>query len=197
MNDRPSSQAKPEKGKRHPLLYHQRLSEQYFWPAILTVGASTALLVWAPAKLEPYRLVLIMALACCGLVLVLTLLFRLRAYTRCTAHAVLVRLPFYHFEIPYSEIKTVRPTELFRLFHPRELRWTQRRFLSPLLGTTVLVIELEELPNRTAYLRLWMNKYMLCPDRVGVIIAVRDWMGFRAELDEYVARRQHARFESG
>ena len=197
MTDLPPSQAQPKRGKRHPLLYHQRLGEQYFWPAILTVGVSTALLVWAPDKLAPYRLVLIVALACCGLVLVLTLLFRLRAYAQCTAHAVRVRLPFYHFEMPYGEIKTVRPTELFRLFHPQELRWTQRRFLSPLLGTTVLVVELEELPNRTAYLRLWMNKYMICPDRVGVIIAVRDWMGFRAELDEFLARRQHARFESG
>ncbi|NIV36770.1 MAG: hypothetical protein GWN58_47250, partial [Anaerolineae bacterium] len=115
MSDLPSSHTQPERGNRHPLIYHQRLSEQYFWPAILIVATSTALLVWAPAKLEPYRLVLIMALACCGLVLALTLLFRLRAYAQCTAHAVRVRLPFYQFDIPYGEIKTVRPTELFRL----------------------------------------------------------------------------------
>ena len=62
MSDLPSRDTLPERGKRHPLLYHQRLSEQYFWPAILTVATSAALLVWAPAKLEPYRLVLIMAL---------------------------------------------------------------------------------------------------------------------------------------
>jgi hypothetical protein len=196
MSDLLSSNAPPERGKRHPLLYHQRLSEQYFWPAALTVAASTVLLVWAPAKLEPYRLVLTMALACCGLVLVLTLLFRLRAYALCTAHGVRVRLPFYHFDIPYSEIKNIRPTELYRLFPPGEQRWPQRRFLTPLLGTTVLVIELDELPNRTAWLRLWMNKYMLCPDRVGVIVAVRDWMGFRAELDEFRARRQQLRLLS-
>ena len=193
MSDLPSSHTHPERGKRHPLLYHQRLSEQYFWPAILTVGASTALLVWASDKLAPYRLVLIMALACCGLVLVLTLLFRLRAYARCTAQSVRIRLPFYHFDIPYDEIKSIRPTELFRLFPPQELRWTQRRFLAPLLATTVLVVELDELPRRTAYLRLWMSKYMLSPHRVGVIIAVRDWMGFRAEVDEFIARRQHSR----
>ena len=193
MSDLPSSNAQQERGKRHPLLYHQRLSEQYFWPAVLTVAASTALLVWAPAKLEPYRSVLTMALACCGLVLVLTLLFRLRAYAVCTARGVFIRLPFYHFDIPYSEIKTVRPSELYRLFPPGEQRGPQRRFLAPLLGTTALVIELDQLPNRPAWLRLWMNKYMLCPDRVGVIVAVRDWMGFRAELDEFRARRQHLR----
>ncbi len=193
MSDLPSIDTQPERGKRHPLLYHQRLSEQYFWPAILTVATSTGLLVWAPAKLEPYRLVLIMALACCGLVLVLTLLFRLRAYVRCTAHTVHVRLPFYQFEIPYDEIQNIRPTELFRLFPSGNLWWPQRRYLAPLLGATVLAIELDELPDRAAWLRLWMNKYMLCPDRVGLIVAVRDWMGFRAELDEFRARRQHFR----
>ena len=194
MSDLPSRDTLPERGKRHPLLYYQRLSEQYFWPAILTVATSAGLLVWAPVKLEPYRPVLIMALVCCGLVLVFTFLLRLRAYARCTAHAVHVRLPFYHFEIPYDQIKNVRPTELFRLFPPSELRWPQRRYVAPLLGVTVLAIELAELPNRAAWLRLWMSKYMLCPDRVGVIVAVRDWMGFRAELDEFRARRQHVRF---
>ena len=93
MSDLPSRDAQPQRGKRHPLLYHQRLSEQYFWPAILTVASSTALLVLAPDGLEPYRLVLIMASSSCGLVLALTFLFRLRAYAQCTADAVCVRLP--------------------------------------------------------------------------------------------------------
>ena len=193
MSNLPSRDTPPERGKRHQLLYHKRLSEQYFWPAILSVATSTALLVWAPDRLGPYRLVVILALACCGLVLALTLLFRLRAYVQCTANAVRVRLPFYHFEIPYGQINRVRPTDLFRLFPSGELRWPQRRYLAPLLGETVLVIELDELPNRVAWLRLWMNKFMLCPDRVGVIVAVRDWMGFRAELDEFRARRQRFR----
>ena len=191
MSDLSSRDTQSERGLRHPLLYHQRLSEQYFWPAILIVAASTALLLWAPAKIEPYRLVLILAVACCGLVLVLTFLFRLRAYAQCTVHTVRVRLPFYHFEVPYDEIRNVRPTELFRLFPPDEQRGLQRRFLAPLFGATVLVLELDRLPNRTGWLRLWMNRYMLCPDRVGVIIAVRDWMGFRAQLDEFRARREH------
>ena len=188
MSNLPPGQPQPKQGKRHPLLYHQRLSEQYFWPALLIVAGSAALLAWNPSKLQPYRLLLIVALGCCGMVLMLTLLFRLRAHARCTADSVRVRLPFYQFEIPYSEIKNVRPTELFRLFPPRDQRWSQRRFLAPLFGATVLAIDLDRLPNRKVWLGLWMNKYMLSPDRVGVILAVRDWMGFRAELDEFRAR---------
>jgi hypothetical protein len=174
-------------------LYHQRLSEQYFWPAVLIVAISAGMLIWNPDKLEPYRLLFSAALACCGTVLVMTLLFRLRAYAQCTAQGLRVQLPFYRFEIPYGAIKNVRPTELFRLFPAREQGWAQRRFLMPILGATVLAIELDELPGRTAWLRLWMSKYMLSPDRVGLIIAVRDWLDIRTELDEFRARRRQLR----
>jgi hypothetical protein len=193
VSESPSKKTQPQRGKRHPLLYHQRLSEQYFWPAVLIVAISAGLLIWNPDKLEPYRLLLSVALACCGTILVMTLLFRLRAYTVCTAQGLRVQLPFYHFDIAYNDMKNVRPTELFRMFPPREQGWAQRRFLTPILGLTVLVIELDELSKRTAWLRLWMSKYMLCPDRVGIIIAVRDWMAFRTELDEFKARRRQLR----
>jgi hypothetical protein len=187
----PSKKTQRDRGKRHPLLYHQRLSELYFWPAVLIVAISGGLLIWNPDKLEPYRLVLSLSMVCCATVLVLTLLFRLRAYAVCTAHALQVQLPFYRFEIPYREIRNVRPTELFRLFPPREQGWAQRRFLTGILGATVLVIELDELPTRAAWLRLWMSTYMLCPDRPGLVIAVRDWLDFRTELDEFRARERH------
>lgn len=174
--------------KRHPLLFQQRLSEQYFWPAILTVITTGGLLVWSLDKLQPYRVHLAVVFVCCCLVLILTFAFRLRAYATLTEDAIRVRLPFHCIEIPYSDIKTVRPTELFRMYPPQQQRWTQRRFLEPLFGTTVLVIELDELPKPKVWLSLWMTPFMVCPDRVGIIIAVRDWLGFRATLDEHRAR---------
>jgi hypothetical protein len=193
VSNLPTKKSQRERGKRHPLLYHQRLSELYFWPAVLIVALSASLLIWNPDSLEPYRLLLSLALACCGTVLVMTLLFRLRAYAVCTAQGLRVQLPFYHFDIAYNTIKNVRPTELFRMFPPREQGWAQRRFVMPILGATVLVIEVDALPNRTAWLRLWMSKYMLCPDCVGLIIAVRDWLDFHAELDEFRARHRPLR----
>ncbi len=188
MSDRVPSKTQQPRRKRHPLLFQQRLSEQYFWPAILIVATSGALLAWNPARLEPYRFHLAVALICCGLVLILTFAFRLRAYATLTEDAIRVRLPFHGFEIPYRDIRNVRPTELFRMFPPPEQRWTRRRFLEPLFGATVVVIELDQLPRPAAWLRLWLTPYMVCPDKIGIIIAVRDWMGFRADLDEYRAR---------
>ena len=194
MTEPRPSRKRETRNKRHPLLYQQRLSEQYFWPAILTVATSGALLVLNPARLDPYRIYFALALICCSLVLILTFAFRLRAYATLTEDAIRVRLPFHRFQIPYRDIKNVRPIELFRMYPPARQRWTQRRFLEPLFGATVLVIELDELPRPTAWLRLWVTKYMICPDKVGMIIAVRDWMGFRAELDEYRARLRQPRY---
>lgn len=188
MTDLQPKKTKQKRGKRYRLLYYQRLNEQYFWPSILTVAISIALLIWDSPKIGPYRALLILAASCCGLALVLTFLYRLRAYAVCTSDGLRIQLPFYRLQFGYSEIKATRPTELFRVFPLRKLRWPQRRFLLPILGATVLVLELEDLPHRTRWLRLWMSKYMISPEKVGLILAVRDWMGFRAELDEFRAR---------
>jgi len=125
-----------------------------------------------------------------GLILVLTFFFRLRAYVQCQPEGLRLQLPFYSLTIPYREIKGTRPTELFRMFPPAKQRWTQRHFLRTLFGETVLVIEMEELPRSRLVLRLWMTRYMLCPDIVGLNLVVRNWLDFRAELDEFRARRR-------
>jgi hypothetical protein len=178
-------------GKRHPLLFQQRFSEQIFWPSIVILALSAALLVWNPAKVEPYRATLRVALVGTGLILALTWLLRLRAYVRCRDSGLHLQLPFFRLLIPYRKIRSTRPTELYRMFPSEQQHWPQRRFLRGLFGKTVVVIEMEQLPHSRLWLRLWMSKYMLCPDRVGFVLAVRDWMAFRAELDEFRTRSRY------
>ena len=188
MNRRKADPGLTKRGKRHPLLYQERLSEQLFWPCIGILAASIAILVWNPDSLAPRRSSLMAIVVSVGLVLVLTQLSRLMAYAQCQVQGLSVRLPFYRLRIPYRRIRTIRPAELFRLYPPAGQRWTQRRFLRPLFGRTVLVVELDQLPRSHRWMRLRMGKYMLCPDAVGLILPVRDWMSFRAELDEFRSR---------
>lgn len=178
----------PKQGKRYPLLFQQRFSEQIFWPSILILALSAALLVWNPVRVERYRTTLNVALVCTALVLVISLLFRLRTYVRCLHSGLRLQFPFLRLTIPYNEIRSTRPTELYRMFPPDRQRWPQRYFLRALFGKTVVVIEMEKLPHPKIWLRLWMSKYVLCPDRTGLVLAVPDWMAFRAELDEFRAR---------
>ena len=186
-SQQPSAQL-PQPGKRHPLLFQQRFSEQVFWPCILILALSIALLVWNPPTVEPYRGTLRIALAAAGSILAITMVYRLRAFARCLPSGLHLQLPFFHLLIPYDVIRSTRPTELYRMFPFEKQKWPQRRFLRTIAGKTVVVIELEQLPHSRIWLRLWMSKYMLCPDRVGLVLAVRDWIAFRSELDEFRAR---------
>ena len=193
MSQPPSSEKRSARPKRHPILFQQRLNEQAFWPCVLIVGILTALLILKPPRLDPVRAPLVVVLVGTALVLVLTFVFRLRAYVQCQPEGLRLQLPFYSLTIPYHEIKGVRPTELFRMFPPGEQRGGQQYFLRSLFGETVVIIELEQLPASPWMLRLWMTKYMLCPDTTGLNLAVRDWLNFRAELDEQRARHRAPR----
>lgn len=174
--------------RRHALLFQQRLSEQVFWPSVTIVAACAALLIWNPARLDPYRATLVVVLVGTGLLLVVTLLFRLRAYVQCRPEGVRIQVPFHQVTIPYPQVKATRPTELYRLFPPSKERWSQRQYLGPLFGATVVVVELEELPGPPWRLRLWLPKYMLCPERTGLVLAVADWMALRSDVDELQTR---------
>jgi hypothetical protein len=190
MSQPPSSGKRAGRPKRHPLLFQQRLNEQTFANCVLILIILAAVFVLNPPRLDPVRANLAVVMVGTGLILVLTFLFRLRAYAQCQSEGLKIQLPFYSLTIPYQEIKGVRPTELFRMFPPEKQKWSPRHFLRSLFGETVVVIELEELPSPEFLLRLWMSKYMLCPDTTGLNLAVRDWLDFRTELDEHRARHR-------
>ncbi len=181
---------RPSQGKRHPLLLQQEFNEQNFWACILLMAASGGLIAWNPEPFAPYRPHLITLLVATGLILILTLLLRLRAYAQCHETGLVLQFPFLRLHIPYSQVKTSRPALFYRTFPPAEQRWTQRRFLRNLWPRTVVIVELEQLPRPRFWLRLWLSKYMLCPDAIGFVLPVRDWMAFRTEFDEFRTRRR-------
>lgn len=188
MSDASRPPTVPGKSRRHALLFQRRLSEQVFWPSIAIVALSAALLIWSPEGLDRYRPGLRLGLAAAGLLLIGTLVFRVRAYVQCRPEGLRIQAPFHQLTIPYHEIQATRPTELYRMFPASKERWTQQHFLQPLFGETVVVVEMDELPAPRLRLRLWFTKYMLCPDRIGLVLAVPDWMALRSDLDEFIAR---------
>jgi hypothetical protein len=178
-------------GPRHALLLQQQLNEVVFWPALLVVAISAGLLILNRQELAPYRPYLALALVCVGAALILSFVFRLRAYVQCRDEGLYIRLPFYRLTIPYSNIRATRPNDFYRLYPPDQQRWTQRSFLSGLWGMTVVLVDLEELPRPRRWLSLWMSKYMLDPNGPNLTLVVRDWIALRSELDECLS--QHRR----
>ena len=55
------------------------------------------------------------------------------------------------------------------------------------------VVEIENLAPPGFLTRMWMSKYLVNPNQSSLILPVRDWMAFRAELDESLLtfRRSH------
>jgi hypothetical protein len=186
-------QDKPTKnGQRRALLLQEHFNEQNFWVCILILALCGALLIWDPAPFAIYRPYLFAILIGTGLILILTFLYRLRAYVQCREAGVVVQLPFYRLIIPYEAIRATRPNEVYRLFPPDEQRGTQRRFLRWLWGTTVVVVELEQLPGSRPWLRLWMSPYMLSPNEVGLVLPVHDWIALRSDMSEFQSRRRRS-----
>ena len=190
MSEQQAENGSSGKGKRYPLIFQRRLNEQVFWPCVLIIGLTGGLLIWNPAGMERYRATLEVVLVGSGLILIFTFVLRLRAYVQCRGAGLWVQLPFYQMNIPYLAIKATRLTELHRMFSDDQLGRGQRRFLEPVMGKTVVIVELEELPLPSLARRLWLSKAMICPNEVGLIMAVDDWLTFRTELDEALFRHR-------
>ncbi len=114
ISDPYSTPKPPKAGKRHPLLLYHRFSDQVFWSAILIFAICAALIVWNPAPFQPYRLHLGIILVGVGLILVLTLVFRLTSYVQCRLDGLRIQTPFQRIRIPYASIRLTRPTQLYQ-----------------------------------------------------------------------------------
>jgi hypothetical protein len=188
MSELQSKQGLRSRGTRVPLLLNRRFSEVVFWQCIVIMVTSAILLIWTPDALEARRQYLPVILACTALILVFTLLFRLRAYAQCRDTELWIQAPFGHLSIPYQDIRATRPSDFYHLFPPNEQSPLQRHYLEALLGRTVVIVDLDKLPRSRAEMRLVVSRYMILPDSVGLVLPVPDWIAFRIELDDFRSR---------
>lgn len=186
MSQKPPS-SKP--GQRHPFTFQARLHELTFGPCLLLILLCAVLLVWDPAELASSRGSLSVILAGTAAILILTCLFRLRAFARCRADGLSLQFPFRRLLIPYHEILQTRPTDIAHMFALERMPFGQAHFLRPLAKQTVVVLEMDRLPLSRFQMRLWMSRYMICPDLTGLALPVHDWLALRSELDELRLRR--------
>ncbi len=178
----------PRRGHRHPLLLQRRLRSMLFWPALLIALLCTALVVLSPPGIEPHRLYLVAAGLGGWAIAILTFWFSLRTHATCWEDGLRLRFPFYEVRIPYRDMQSTRLGQLGRQFPPECEPWSRRHFLEPLFASTVVVVEVSALPAPRHQLHLWMSRYLLSPDTPGFMLPVRDWLTFRAELDEFRSR---------
>lgn len=174
-------------GKRHPLLLNARLFAMLRPPAFF-IALLCGVLWWFAASIpllssEPAQVALLVIIGLCGLLFLYTLIGPALAYVQCFPTYLLISTPLFRLAISYSRIRTVRPVQ----FTPRDLRWSQRRFLEPFLGMTVVSVDLKSYPIKEKWLRLWLNPYMFASDVTGLLFHTKDWMAISRDIDVHRA----------
>jgi len=177
------------RGKRYPLLIYRRLFSLYAGPLVMLFLVSAALLgamlVWELPRLQPMRWTLVIIAVVSILLWSALFIARWLAFVRCRTNSLLIQVPLYQVVVSYGRIRLTHSAQLGRIFPPQRQNWSQRRFLEPLWGRTVIVVETKGLPLPRWWLRLWLSKYLLMPDVNGFVFAVEDWMGLDQEIDSF------------
>ncbi len=175
----------PERARvraRYPLLLYRRLAEYWRLPSVLLMLVSSGLLVWNHPALRELRSVLLLALLLPLVLLLLTFAMSRVAYVRCRENGLLIQLPLYRLQIPFESVVETRAAFMYEVFPPSKQPFSTAGFLSPLWKKTAVVIRLKRLPRARRQLRLWMDSRMLVHE--GLVLLVKDYMGFRREMQD-------------
>lgn len=165
---------------RHPLLLYRRLADYFRTPSLLLMVVSAGLLVWNHPALQELRLVLVITFLLPLALLLGTFIMSRLAYVQCREEGLFIRLPFHRLDVPYESVVETRATLMYQLFPPSEQRFSTRAFLDPLWNMSAVVVRLKYLPEPRQQLRLWMDHRMIIQN--GLVLLVKDYMGFRREI---------------
>ena len=103
------------------------------------------------------------------------------SYVQCQPTHLRVSTPLFRLAISYSRIRTTRPVN----FLPAPQRWSQRRFVEPFIGRTIIALDLTGYPLGEKWLRLWLNEFMFPPNFMGLLLLTPDWMTLSRDFDTY------------
>jgi hypothetical protein len=176
-------------GKRYPLVLYTRMIDRW-WPALFLLGLALLALAWwlyqdlYKRLTEPWRWT---SMAGVGAVVVLAslimLVMRKSAYVQPRVDYLLVATPFLRMKISYRRIRRAASANLAVLFPPRSLHGFNREILEPLFKLTAVVVDLNALPMPMSTLRLFLSPFFFKDKTPHLVILVKDWMAFSAELE--------------
>jgi len=177
-----------KKGSRHPLLMYRRTMDRV-WKYTLLLGVLLIAVGWWSLIPETEILGLssdiwLFLSALLALMISFFAFFgRFFAYVRAGDSYIHIVTPFLRFKISYRRMLSVHPVLVQQLFAPQESNWSQRAFLEPYYGQTVLVVEMRGYPLDPTILRLFLPRQMFSPRSTGLVLLISDWMKLSTEID--------------
>jgi len=180
----------PRAGGRHPLLFYRRTMDR-IWKITLALGI-LLIAVSAFSLLRPIQRfgmssdAWLFVTAAVSLALSIFAFFaRFLAYVQAQPDSLKIVTPFLRFHVSYKRMRSVRPTLTQQMFPPEKSSWSQRSFLEPFYGKTVLVVELKGFPISPGLLKLFLPDSMFARTTTGLVLMVPDWMQLSTDIDTF------------
>jgi hypothetical protein len=175
-------------GHRYPLLVYRHVLSRW-WLAIILIGVGMFALAYSEylQPLGPFTPWVWGFYAGVGGLAVLVGIFfwsiRYFAYVQPYPTYLKVVTPFMRINISYKRIKKTTATEMRYLFTLKGVSGSARDVLEDLATKTAIVLDLNGYPISPALLRLFLYRFFFKDKTPHLVILVKDWMGFSAELE--------------
>jgi len=175
-------------GRRHHLVIYSHMLDRW-WPATFTLSLALFAVAWGLLRLpsgevQPYLINITLGLG--GLVFLFTFfLFIIRKAAYVQAFPTYLRLvtPFLRINISYKRFRGTTTSEMRALFPPTSLSGWRREIIGPLSSMTAIVINLNGYPVSSTLLRWFLSPFFFKDKTPHIVILVKDWLRFSAELD--------------
>lgn len=175
-------------GHKYPLLVYRHLVSRW-WTPMIAIGLGMFALAYTEyidpiVQFLPWRWQLPAAVG--GLAILMGLFFwsiRYFAYVQPLANHLKLVTPFLRVNISYKRIKKTTTTEMRYLFSSKKMSGWVRDIFSPLATQTAVVIELSGYPVSPFLLRLFLSRFFFKDKTPHLVLLVKDWMRFSAELE--------------
>ena len=175
-------------GHKYPLIVYRHMLNRW-WPAMIAMGVGMFALAYSEyleplGRFLPWRWQLF---AVIGAVAILVGIFfwiiRFFAYVQPFPNYLKLVTPFMRINVSYKRFTRTTATEMKYLFAYKSMSGWVRDIFSPLANKTALVIDLNGYPISPVLLRLFLSRFFFKDKTSHLVILVKDWMRFSAELE--------------
>ena len=175
-------------GHKYPLIVYRHMLNRW-WTPMIAIGLGMFALAYTEyidpvGRLLTWRWQLPAVIG--GLSIFTGIFFWvIRFFAYAQPHPAYLKLvtPFMRINISYKRIKKTTATEMRYLFSLKSMSGWVRDIFSPLANNTAVVVELSGYPISPTLLRLFLHRFFFKDKTPHLVILVKDWMRFSAELE--------------
>jgi hypothetical protein len=182
-------------GRRYPLVIYTHMLNRW-WPATLTLALALFGVAWGVSftpegQAKPYLVTATVGLGGLALAFSLFLLIiRKMAYVRPFTTYLRLVTPFLRINISYRRFRGTTTSEMRALFPPTSLSGWRKEIIAPLSSMTAIVINLNGYPVSPLILRWFLSPFFFKDKTPHIVILVKEWLRFSAELDSMRFRQK-------